>query len=371
MGGTHIFQTPKDMFFGAGIGGVNNAHPYAYIGENSNCYGSAPAHQAPHVLINKAGGYANYMYNDPPAATGGNQVFQAKNKLQFISGTPGMEFNTGGKIKINAGDLEITACHSDLILASKFTTVIKGKGVHIEADDADGSGGFVVHAGRTRIAGSLSVDADMAIKGGLTLDGELSIPFLTVPGMRSKTTMSAGPDRVTNSAQWSTEAIAGYTQNYTTNQVTHYGAPGYLLTISGATHSALAAYNQGQLAVILELIPTGICITDAGLGTVYNYVHTHGLSPQDHTHEHDGPKGSYTNSIGAWAQERGRNNIIPTPARSIGDSPSPGPRSHGGCGLCGLENGGVPNAFNPITTTTGTTDNTGKPILTPSVGSNC
>jgi hypothetical protein len=372
MGGTHIIQTPKDMYFGAGIGAVNSANPYAYIGKNSNSYHSAPADKTPTVLINKADGFDAVAHNDVPMIPGGNLVYKAVNKIQFIAGTPGMEFNTGGKIKINAGDLEITACHSDLILASKYTTVVKGKGVHIDVDDSDGTGGFLINAKRSRVAGSLSVDADMAVKGGLTLDGELSVPFLAMPSMRTKTTVSSGPDSVTNAAQWSAAASSAYGNNLATNQVTHYAEVGYLATISGATHLALATYNQSVLSTILEIIPTGICITDAGIGTVFNYVHTHGLSPQDHTHESTIPKGSYTNDLGSWAQERCQNNIIPTPARHIGDSSTPGPRSHGSCGLCGSDGGGIINTFSTTTSnTTGTTDNTGKPILTPSVGSNC
>ncbi len=372
-GGVHAFQTSKDLFFGAGLGDINSANPYAKIGRNSNSYHLAPADKTPTVLINKADGYERMMHNDVPMIPGGNQVFQANNKLTFIAGTPGIEFITGGKTKIQAGDLEITAAHSDLILAAAGTAILKGKGVHVEIDDTDGTGGFLVTAKRTRIGGSLSVDADAAIKGGLTIDGELSVPFLTVPSMRTKTTMASGPDRLTNAAQWSADAISAYARNLAANQLTHYAEAGYLATISGATHLALATYTQSMLATVLEIMPTGICITDAGVGTVYNYVHTHGLSPQDHTHEATIPKGSYTNNLGSWAQERGQNNIIPTPARSHGDSSTPGPRSHGSCGLCGLDGGAIQNTFSTTegNTNDGNTDNTGKPILTPAVGSNC
>lgn len=339
-GGSFMLRGSKDIYLGAGLGDINNCNPYTSVGYNNFSAELKPADKTPTNCILKSNAYESHMHTDPPQIPGGNFVIHANNKVSVIAGSPGIDISTQGKLKINVGDLELAATSADLILSSKGTSILKGTGVILEAG-SENSGGIILRSKRTLAEGSLSVTGDAAFKGSVTMDGELSTPFLVVPSMRTKSTLSSGPDAVTNDAHWGAGAIAVYDENVAKNAITHYAEPGYLTTISGILHFAKSIYTSAAFTTFLEILPTGICITDEGIGIVYNYVHNHGLSPQDHTHDVSIPKGSYTNDLGSWAQERGQNNFVPIPARSHGDSTSPGPRSHGSCGLCGSAGGFV------------------------------
>jgi hypothetical protein len=326
-GGSYILNSSKDIYFRAGLV-RNDLDVIANVGDAATGPGMTLA--SGEVLYNsfeKNKPLKKYMVNQPDQIPGGNLVFDAYNKLQLISGSSGIDMYTKGQTTLNSGALIITS-ESDITLASENHTIVKGRGVTIDADDRSGSGGLMINAKDSYLNGAIHVKGDANLKGNITTDGELSAPYLVVPSMRQQTTVNGTPDIVTNTASWSMgQAIPLYASNLTKNTTFMYSYPGYITTLTGLTHASTAAYHQIVLSTIVEPMPTGFCVTPYGVYPIFNYHHVHHISPQDHSHDHTLPLGTYLKDRESWVKERGKGSSIPALARVVGDGPSPGPKS--------------------------------------------
>jgi hypothetical protein len=287
------------------------------------------------------GGSIDIILNtNPTPPINGNATLNVVGKLLVNTGNCGMDFLTRGQAHIAAGDIKIVATEGEALLSSGNLTVIKGKGVKIDADDGSGTGGIILGAKNTRVGGSLHVDGNFTTLGSISIDGNLSTPYLITRSMRLQTTKGATPKLINNSANWVGTCQAMEAADKTLQLLSKYIMPGYL-DVEGIFTLTYETFNTIWQATTLEWpVPTGIfagvCAGIGGgvcTGYVWNFKHSHNSVPQSHTHDHTVPFGKYLDDRGSWAGARTGASSVPIPANESGDGTVPGPKSNGGaCG---------------------------------------
>lgn len=275
-----------------------------------------------------------------PHPTVGNITIAAANKLLLQSGSPGLDIISNGHSDLKFGSVTIASGSGETVLCSNNITTLKGKSVHIDADDRSGTGGIILKASHTRAAGAFHVDGNSTVIGSLAVDGNLCAPFLVTRSMRLQTDEAGSTKTVANGAQWIGSALALTVADTALQTIMRDLMKGYILTIQGLYTKALEIFNLLDIATTIEPIPTGVylgfCVNAAGPGTswgfIWNFKHCHVQTPQSHTHDHTAPMGQYSDDRESWGNARTGGDHVPTPASEQGDGSTPGPKSSGSCG---------------------------------------
>lgn len=262
--------------------------------------------------------------------THGSIMLDSANDIKIVAGSPGIDILTKGKYKVSAGGVEISGSDGPLVISSNNVTKIVGNTIMFEDKD---DGGIRLQANHTSVAGAIHVGGDQYVRGTTTSDA-IATKHLTVPSMRSETTMSSSPKSVTDGATWYLEGSLAATMNdRARNFIMRDLNPGWVLTPSGILTIIQEMYNEILSAIPFHIAPIGFCISyPQGFLPVFGYRHTHTLPAQDHSHQLTLPKGNYYNDTASWHDARPETSHVPTPAPGQGDGPSPGPKSSGGCG---------------------------------------
>jgi hypothetical protein len=248
--------------------------------------------------------------------------------------------NTIGKISLNCGSIEVLSADGQLLLGSKNHTTLSGKVVTISANDKTKGGGVNIDAPKM-ICKGFSATGDVGIKGGVRIDGELSIPYLNTVSQRMQCDDGMSPDQRIPFSNWATGAAqSNDLANTIRLALTHYSMPNALLILSNITKLAMQNYNTILTNTILEPSITGIyygfCANAAGPGISWGYVqnfhHNHLEDPKPHHHDYIMPKGTYYDDIAGVNSSSVEPNEVPTRARKHGLGPEGGPKSLAGCG---------------------------------------
>lgn len=334
-GGAEIISKKSDVIHKVGLK-KNNAKCYQEVGNHTFAFYFVVGSSYPNALAYQSKGSAPKIVHIPPQETHGSMMLDIANKFTINAGSPGIELVTTGRIQCIGGDVVINATEGEALFGSGNVTTIKGKNVIIDADDRSGDCGFAIQSPHTMVNGSFNVKGDCAVKGHLTSDGALSVPYLIVPSMRTESTAGASSKQNVEWAQWSYTALAKATANFAIDAVFRYAMTGYIMTIAGLYAYTIESVNLIMLALPIEPMPTGFALGFI-YSVVYNFPHTHGTVGNDHSHSVTIPKGSYWNDVKSWGSERKAGSSVPTPSPINGDTPSPGPKSKGGaCGGGGL-----------------------------------
>lgn len=131
-----------------------------------------------------------------PQNTEGILTLKSSSTINIHSGAGGISSITHGPVETIAGSLEMRANEGEAIFGSDNLTTICGQGVQIVADDKTNYGSIVLDSPTTLVTKALSVGADLAVKGGISIDGPLSVPYINVPGVGQKVT-SSKPSQMT------------------------------------------------------------------------------------------------------------------------------------------------------------------------------
>ena len=238
------------------------------------------------------------------------------------------------------GSVTITAGSAEAVFASDNVTSIKGKNVFIYGDDRSGTEGIQLNARHTLVTGALAVNGNFTTLGSLRIDGNLSTPSLITRSMRLQTTHSGSTKTVNNTAEWAVGSAQALTvADKALQLICRDLIPGYVMEPNGIFTIALEAFNLAVINTVVEPIPTGFafffgCLTCPPMFLpIWNWRHTHPLTPQTHTHDHTVPHGQYLNDRESWGSAATDGSHVPTPANEIADGPTPGPKSYGGsCG---------------------------------------
>jgi len=285
-----------------------------------------------------------------PQPTPGSLMFDVGNKFTVNAGTPGINLQTGGRFRVDAGDMLLTAGEGEAVFGSGNLTTIKGKNIVLAAQDYSGDSGVSIESAQTLVTGGFSVKGNAAIKGHLTTDGSLSIPHLICPSMRTESTANSSSKFKTEGANWLATAQLMASSNFAKDIVFRYVMTGYIMSIMGLYALVVELYDLIMTAMFIEPKPTaigfGTAFTAYGpapvlifppFGAIWNFKHNHTMAGGDHGHTVTSPKASYWNTRQGWGSERQGASPVPTVPPAFGDSPSPGPKSKpGSCGGGGL-----------------------------------
>jgi hypothetical protein len=340
-GGCYSVVALKDVVISAG-GPINDANcyakttnkpiPIALQTQDNEGDTQTPRHKC-------AGDCKNTPYTAPLEYPGGNIMLRGGNAVKIMAGSPGIELNTKGKISLNCGSIEILSSDGEIILGSKNHTTLSGKVVTISANDRSRKGGVQIDAPHM-ICQGFSATGNAAIKGGLRLDGELSVPYLNTVSQRMQCDNADTPTQRGGFSNW---AVGPAQQNDIANKIrtaiTHYIMPGALLMISNIIKFIMQIFNTILVNTIIEPITTGFGI-GYGYVQIWNWHHNSMREPDPHHHDYILPKGTYYNDIAGVNQSAVEPSDVPSRARKNGMGPEGGPKSLAGCGGFGGWGGG-------------------------------
>jgi phage gp45-like len=339
-GGSYTLVATKDVVISAGLpSGDNNDAPCHVETVNKSTAIALKASDDKQTLIQKSSNCKNVVCCPSIQAPGGNIILRGGNAVKIIAGSPGIELLTKGKLTLNCGSLEILSGDGQMILGSNNHTVLKGKVVTIDANDRSGEGGVEINSPHMLCKG-LSVSGDAGIKGGLRIEGELSVPFMNGVAQRMSSDDAMPPDQ---SGKFSTWAVGAAQTNDIANTIrlaiTHYGMKDAMLLLSNIIKYVQERYNTILVNTVVETNTTGFGV-GYGYVQVFNWHHNHMQPPEPHNHDYIMPKGTWSDDKSSVFKAAVEPNPVPTRARQNGMGMDGGPKSLAGCGGFGGWGGG-------------------------------
>lgn len=259
-----------------------------------------------HVLIGDRGSCAGststtYVYGtNPLSSPGGNYTIVVSNKFTIIAGAQGLDINTNGPINIAGGITKISAPQLT-IGGSTGQTTLEGKHVQI-------NGGTIAlcptdNHNQVLIQGTLGVQANVVVAGGVHVDGDISFTSGTCPSKIVRTKFAAAAGQSTGSAQWSAKA-AITTAKDSSRVIRLLSLDPSLIVTSPRGVKLIMKKVEATIysSLPLETRPTGLilpgaCVVVGSMGAstnpgpipVYNFPHVHVIEDGMHTHELEVP----------------------------------------------------------------------------------
>ena len=221
-----------------------------------------------------------------PSAVGNYKIVCA-NSFNVVAGAGGINLNTKGPLTFNSGILNLTGPQVNIGSSSGPLTLegdvvsITGKTITLTPTDAN-----------VYVRGTISTPANVIVGGQLHAEN-LSFCKASCPAKDvSTTTVPANPDATeTFQAAWGGAGVKGITssvldiQTYFGNVVSEFETAAIsMLSPTQMLNLTNRLTTLAKMCIPVETIPTGICITPAGPGIVYNFPHVHGLPSLNHSH---------------------------------------------------------------------------------------
>lgn len=326
-----------DLTIKTGLG-INNSPAYVDTGtRHSNEFRHKPAKRDKAYMACGGDGSAPRVARTNPATKVGNFNLHASEKILLEAGSPGFDILTKGHGEMQFGSVTITAGSAEAVFASDNVTTIKGKNVIIDGDDRSGTEGIQLKARHTLVTGALAVNGNFTTLGSLRIDGNLCAPSLVTRSMRLETGHSGSTKMVVDGPQWVGSGQAMTALDKVVQLISRDIVPGYVMEPNGIYTIAQEAFNLKMMAATIEPLITGFAFFFGCPPTcppmilpVWNFKHTHPITPQTHTHAHTVPHGQYLDDRESWGSAATDGSHVPTPANEFGDGPTPGPKSYGG-----------------------------------------
>jgi hypothetical protein len=333
-----------DLTIKTGLG-INNSPAYVDTGTfHSGEFRHEPDKSTKAYMAVSGKGSAKRIVKTNPATKVGNFNLHASEKILLEAGSPGLDILTKGHGEMQFGSVTITAGSAEAVFASDNVTSIKGKNVNIYGNDRSGTEGIKLDANHTLVTGALAVNGNFTTLGSLRIDGNLSAPSLITRSMRLQTTHSGSSKTVVNGPQWVGSGQALTVADKAVQLISRDIIPGYAMEPNGIFTIAMESFNLAVMGATVEPLITGFAFffgcppyCPPMFLPVWNFKHTHPVTPQTHTHDHTVPHGQYLDDRESWGSAATDGSHVPTPANEIADGPTPGPKSYGGsCGGAGF-----------------------------------
>jgi len=271
---------------------VNKAKSYNIVNDGA---------QAPsQVHIGEKGSIAGhasspYVHGTNPMSTpGGTYTIVVSNKMSIIVGAQGLDINTYGPINIFGGVTKITA--------PQMTIGSSSGPLNLEGNHVQITGKTVALAPtggnkQVLVQGTLGVQSNAVVAGGMHVDGDLSFTSGTCPSKIARTKFASNAGLSTGKAMWSGMGAMAAAQDFSRTASMFTTDPSMLIM----TPRGQQVVMQKMQALIYTSIPiegpTGICIVPfCGVGIVYNFPHVHQIEDSVHAHEMEVPNIKLTDS---------------------------------------------------------------------------
>lgn len=275
--------------------------------------------------------------NNVPANTGGGLYYiQCGNKFKLVAGSQGIDLTSTGPINIDGGMVRFTG--AEMTLGGKTgPVVLEGNNVTVNS-----TGGITLAPGQGGVPGdstgqnvkdtsaAVSICSPLYVSGNINTGGiaagQAFFEGMTMPEKQETTKISSQTDLITGPAQWSPTGLAPLAVKNLIKWVSDSSTD---IILAGAMNPlnprSMLKMKDNMINVIysalpVELVPTGICVTTAGLGLIYNFPHTHTMPDEAHSHNVSMPainfKGHTAETVRAAADAGGINTAIPAVAET-------------------------------------------------------
>jgi len=276
---------------------------------------------------------------NPIALPGGNYTLIVGNKLTMVVGAQGVDINTYGPVNISGGITRIIGPQVS-VGSSTGQLSLDGKHVQITGDTIaltpSGADKQVV------INGTLGVQANAVVAGGLHVDGDVSFTSGTCPMKISRTKFAGGLDHCTQAPSWQGFAVADASRDLLRTVSLLATDPSLVIT----SPRVMMLMIDKMLTLIytcmtLEPIPTGLilpgmCVVQSVIapdiddGTtqiiistnitpipVHNFVHVHRVYDGIHTHDFESPNIKLvSDDVATRTINSSKQSGVPSPANS-------------------------------------------------------
>jgi len=233
---------------------------------------------------------------DVPGPPIGRYELIAGTKYTLKVGSRGIHMQTTGTIEIDGSHFELTSNYISLGNESGLTK-INGGAVIIEAKKSIILGGSPTNV---HVNGSLHASANITSTGSIFANGNLYAKRLVIPCTIQKTDLASNADSITGLASWTAAAATAAIANKAAKTLRHYNPllhGGFPATANGMRDIALDWLTKAQTSNPFDNmgVPTGMCFTAVGPGTVHNFPHIHHIHGVSHSHSFKAPEGQYVN----------------------------------------------------------------------------
>jgi hypothetical protein len=328
----------------------NESKVYFKKGYSTDPTGHAKGKQG--IMTVSKGNCERMIYCPPIQLTDANFYLDVCEKFTVNAGAPGMAFNTNGLYEVKAAGINISASDGEAVFKSSNKTIIAGKNIKLLADDKSGDTNILLDAGNVHISRSASIDANLSVRGAITCEGPLSIPYLNCPTMEAKTEtygkqMASSVERGLGSSE--ALRIAN-----TVNMAGKYAQNGlWVMVPQNFTSVVMEELDTLFNSITLNPVPAGLCKTAGvgfgvngggpmtslvySIGVVWNFFHNHGSFNDEHRVVVPVPLGKNFQFTEGALQASYIGGSQPAVAPVVGSADRPGPKSlPGPCGGGGL-----------------------------------
>lgn len=366
-GGAQVIELAGDAILRVGLE-RNDAPTVATVDGGADATRLTTSEDRQDLMRLSSKGTPKTTIHSDPLINAGSLMVDISNKLTVISGSPGIEMHTSGKMILDGAVTTIHASQGELTLTSANKTTLKGKSILIDAKDRTGDTGVKIDSDSTMVAGLLSVTGDLALKGSLIMDGGCFCTHLTCPTERLDSGPAGSAHQVHSGATWNVVG-AGEATIYDTYDKVYKAASRdiynvlslNILNLSEIKTLIEETYSTLMLAMPFDNngIPTGVAyagnyplgvpplqvvvwglagpsygyVIPGQLLPVYNFTHIHNSPGQNHSHATTVPTMDGWGDAASARQARPTPSHVPTPARTKGMGTPPGHKHYGyACG---------------------------------------
>jgi len=330
----------------------NESKVYFKKGYSTDPTGHAKGKQG--IMTVSKGNCERMVYCPPIQLTDANFYLDVCEKFTVNAGAPGMAFNTNGLYEVKAAGINISASDGEAVFKSSNKTIIAGKNIKLLADDKSGDTNILLDAGNVHISRSASIDANLSVRGGITCEGPLTVPFMNVPSMESPFE-TYNQQLATTVEKGAGASVAIRMANIAKDTLTKHALdPGWILNPPNFSSVIGEWIDQGLNISTINWEPAGFTwtfgigvgpCTSGGVantkvwtyGTVWNFYHNHMTVSDEHYGEVAVPLAKHFMQTEGAIQSSYIGGAQPAIAPVLGSGERPGPHSlPGPCGGGGL-----------------------------------
>jgi hypothetical protein len=345
---TGLAKNQSDVFYKSGF----HTYPTGFIdGENGG------------PMILKSSTVERMIHLDPVRTGGqGDMLLNVSEKFTLNAGSPGIDVSTKGLTKITGGGIEVRASEGEALFSSNNLTLIEGRSIKISGSGAGSS--ITLEADNVHIPQIASVGATLNVKGGLNTDGPISVPYLNVPGVNQRVSVSKPTQMCTGASNTFYMGTAVRMMSLAKDMMGKISLPGtWVMNTDNMMSLVDEVLDMVKMCIPIDPVMAGFSVVvtlgysacgpviSSGISLmmplcpVFLFPHNHSMFSMEHSGSVTVPLGNYFNTSQGVFQARGVNSPSPAfpPAWSnIGSRP--GPQSNpDGCVECGNNSGAVPN----------------------------
>ena len=244
---------------------------------------------------------STYVYGtNPLSSPGGNYTLIVSNKMTITVGAQGLNINTFGELNISGGITKITGPQ---VTVGSSTGQLTLEGKHVQINGATIALCPTEGHNQVLIQGTLGVQSNVVVAGGVHVDGDISFTSGTCPSKIIRTKFAAAAGQSTGKTVWGTQAAMQAAKDSSRTIRLLSLDPSLIITSPRGAKVIMQKMQTIIYASIpLESMVTGYilpgqCVVVGSMGVstnpapipIHNVPHLHVIEDGVHTHELEVP----------------------------------------------------------------------------------